>query len=116
MNNEMKVTKIDADSLNKLRMLADRSDRSAPMQLKVLIDNAWRSNPAELTDVEFFEGMMDEIVANSEAGTVTEEALARAQTARELGIISWGSENGKCIGTTVDGTRIDVDGNVLVAQ
>ena len=113
MSTEMKVTKIDSDSLNKLRMLAERSDRSAPLQLKVLIDSAWRSSPAELTDSEFFDGMFDELISNTEAGIVTDEARASAKVARELGTISWGSEGGKCIGTTVDGARIDVDGNFL---
>ncbi len=116
MNTEMKVTKIDPDSLNKLRMLAERFDRSAPMQLKVLIDSAWRANPAELTDAEFFDGMFDELIANAEEGIPTDAALESAAHARELGAISWGSEGGKCIGTTVDGTRIDVDGNVLAAR
>ncbi len=113
MIKEMTTTKIDLDSLRKLRMLAERSDRSAPLQLKVLIDSAWRTSPAKLTDSELFDGMFDELVANSEAGIVTDEALASAAHARDLGTISWGSENGKCIGTMVDGTRIDVDGNVL---
>ena len=109
----MTITKIDADSLAKLRILAKRGNRSAPLQLKVLIDTAWRTNPAELTDSEFSDNMFDELVANSEAGLATEEALASAAHARELGTISWGSEEGKCIGTLVDGTRIDVDGECL---
>ncbi len=113
MNKEMTTTKIDINSLHKLRMLAERSDRSAPLQLKVLIDSAWRTSPAELTDSELFDGVFNELVANSEAGIVTDEALASAAHDRDLGAISWGSENGKCIGTMVDGARINVDGNVL---
>ena len=114
MNATMTTTKISRGSLEKLRMLAERDKRSAPLQLDILIDAAWRTNPAELSDSEFFNGLFDALVANAEAGIVTGEARASAQRARELGTISWGSESGKCIGTLVDGTRIDVDGNILV--
>ncbi len=113
MPHEMTTTKIDRDSLNKLRMLAERESRSAPLELKVLIDRAFRRNPAEVSDSEFFDGMMDDLVARSEAGIVTDEARASASRAREAGTISWGSENGKVVGTLVDGTRVDVEGNIL---
>jgi len=66
-------------------------------------------------DDEFdeIEAMMDEIIARSEAGEATQEAIDSAAAARAAGIISWGSENGVVVGTLVNGTRIDTNGNIL---
>lgn len=58
----MATTKIDRDSLAKLRMLADREKRNPSAQLAILIDTAFRVNPAELTDQEFLGGVMDSLV------------------------------------------------------
>ena len=109
----MTTTKIDRDSLAKLRMLADREKRSQSGQLAVLISAAFRANPAELTDQEFFGGMMDSLTENAEAGIVTEIAIQRAKGFSAAGRISWGEEDGKIIGVLADGSRCDVDGNVL---
>ena len=109
----MTTTKIDRDSLAKLRMLADREKRSQPGQLAVLIDAAFRANPAELTDQEFFGTVMDSIVENAEAGIATETAIRRAKETSATGRISWGEEDGKVIGVLADGSRCDIDGNVL---
>lgn len=109
----MTTTKIDRDSLAKLRMLAGREKRSPSAQLAVLIDAAFRANPAELTDREFLGSVMDSIVKNSEAGIATETAIQRAKEFSAAGRISWGEEDGKIIGVLADGTRCDVDGNVL---
>ena len=109
----MTTTKIDRDSLAKLRMLADRERRSQPAQLAVLIDAAFRANPAELTDQEFFGSVMDAIVENAEAGIATETAIQRAKEPSAASRISWGEEDGKVIGVLADGSRCDVDGNIL---
>lgn len=109
----MTTTKIDRDSLAKLRMLADRERRSQPAQLAVLIDAAFRANPAELTDQEIFGGVMDAIVENAEAGIATETAIQRAKEFSAAGRISWGAEDGKVIGVLADGSRCDIDGNIL---
>lgn len=109
----MTTTKIDRDSLAKLRMLADREKRSQPGQLAVLIDAAFRANPAELTDQEFFGGVMDAIIKNSEAGIVTKTAIQRAKERSAAGRISWGEKDGKIIGVLANGSCCDVDGNVL---
>lgn len=109
----MTTTKIDRDSLAKLRMLADREKRSQPGQLAILIDAAFRANPAELTDPEFFDGVMDAIIENARAGIAGETAIQRAKEFSAAGRISWGSEDGKVVGVLADGSRCDVDGNVL---
>ena len=109
----MTTIRIDRDSLAKLRMLADREKRSPSAQLAVLIDTAFRANPAELTDQEFLGGVMDSIVKDSEAGIATEAAIQRAKEFSTAGRISWGEEDGKIIGVLADGTRCDVDGNIL---
>ncbi|MCY4611013.1 MAG: hypothetical protein OXC38_04865 [Gammaproteobacteria bacterium] len=109
----MTTTKIDRDSLAKLRMLADREKRSQPGQLAVLIDAAFRSNPAELADQEFLGGVMDSLVENAEAGMAAETAIQHAKEFSAAGRISWGEEDGKIIGVLPDGSRCDVDGNVL---
>ena len=109
----MTTTKIDRDSLAKLRMLADREKRSQPGQLAVLIDTAFRANPAELTDQEFLGSVMDSLAENAEAGIATETAIQRAKEFSAAGRISWGEEDGKIIGVLADGSRCDVDGNVL---
>lgn len=109
----MTTTKIDRDSLAKLRMLAAREKRSQPNQLAILIDAAFRTNPAELTDQEFFGNVMDSLVQNAETGTATEVAIQRAKEFSAAHRISWGEEDGKIIGILADGSRCDVDGNVL---
>ncbi|MCY3852586.1 MAG: hypothetical protein OXG03_03285 [Gammaproteobacteria bacterium] len=109
----MTTTKIDRDSLAKLRMLADREKRSLHAQLTVLIDVAFRTNPADLTDQEFFGAVMDTIVENSEAGISTKTAIQCAKEFSTAGRISWGAEDGKVIGVLADGSRCDVDGNIL---
>ena len=109
----MTTTKIDRDSLTKLRMLADRERRSQPAQLAILINAAFRANPAELTDQEFFGAVMDAIVENAEGGIATETAIQRAKESSAAGRISWGEEDGKVIGVLADGSRCDVDGNIL---
>lgn len=75
----MTTIKIDPDSLAKLRMLADREKRSQPDQLAVLIDAAFRADPAKLTDQEFFGNVMDSIVENAEAGIATGAAIQHAK-------------------------------------
>ena len=109
----MTTTKIDRDSLAKLRMLADREKRSQPGQLAVLIDAAFRANPAGLTDQEFLGGVMVSLAENAEAGIATETAVRRAKEFSAAGRISWGEEDSKIIGVLADGSRCDVDGNVL---
>ncbi|MDE0152752.1 MAG: hypothetical protein OXN23_02640 [Gammaproteobacteria bacterium] len=109
----MTTTKIDRDSLAKLRMLADREKRSQPAQLAVLIDAAFRANPAELTDPEFLRGIMDTLVENAEAGIVAETAIRRTKEFSAADRISWGEEDGKIIGVLANGSRCDVDGNIL---
>ena len=109
----MTTTKIDRDSLAKLRMLADREKRSQPGQLAVLINAAFRANPAELTDQEFFGNVMDTLVEDAEAGIVTEAAIRHAKEFTAAGRISWGEEDGKIIGVLADGSRCDIDGNIL---
>ena len=109
----MTTTKIDRDSLAKLRMLASREKRSQPGQLAVLIDAAFRANPAELTDQEFFGNVMNTLVEDAETGVVTETAIQRAKEFSAAGRISWGEEDGKIIGVLADGSRCDVDGNIL---
>ena len=109
----MTTTKISRDSLAKLRMLADREKRSQPGQLAVLIDAAFRANPAELADQEFFDNVMDSLAENAETGIATETAIQRAKEFSAAGRISWGEEGGKIIGVLADGSRCDVDGNVL---
>ncbi|GJL81320.1 MAG: hypothetical protein DHS20C01_09540 [marine bacterium B5-7] len=110
---DMTTTKIDRKSLLKLRMLANRENRTSPGQLAVLIDSAFRANPAELTDQEFLGGMMDSIVENIEAGIATNAGIQNARAFSAAGRISWGEENGKIIGVLADGSCCDVDGNIL---
>ena len=57
--------------------------------------------------------MMDEIVESVEAGEVTQAAIDNAETAKSAGVTSWGSEDGVVVGTKIDGTRINMNGNVL---
>ena len=109
----MTTVKIDRDSLAKLRMLAGREKRSQPAQLAVLIDAAFRANPARLMDQEIFRGVMETIVENSKAGIATQAAIRHTEKPSTAGRISWGEEDGKVIGVLADGTRCDVDGNVL---
>ena len=109
----MTTTKIDTESLEKLRMLAGRENRSAPAQLKILIESAWKSNPAIVSENEQLMTMMDDIADHIEAGSVTEAAEADANTAKAAGVISWGMEDDRVIGTLVDGTRIDVTGTPI---
>ncbi len=113
MNKAMKTTKIDADSLEKLRMLAERESRSAPMQLAVLINHAFRTSPQSLPDQAFVTDMMDTLVENAETGVQSKEAKERVSRQRERGLISWGSSGGKVFGTLADGTRVDASGNIL---
>lgn len=109
----MTTVKIDRDSLAKLRMLADREQRSQPAQLAVLIDVAFRTNPAKLMDQELIGNVMNTLVEDAEAGVVTETAIQDTKEFSAAGRISWGEEGGKIIGVLADGTRCDVDGNVL---
>ena len=109
----MTTVKIDRDSLAKLRMLANREKRSQPAQLAVLIDAAFRANPARLMDQEFLGNVMATLVEDAAAGIVTETAIQHAKEFSAAGRISWGEEGGKVIGVLADGTRCDVDGNVL---
>ena len=110
---EMTSTKIDKESRRKLELLAERSNRKPPAELALIIDQAFRTSPAERDENAVLATMMDDIVESVEAGEVTEAAIANADAAREAGVISWGSENGIVIGTMIDGTRLDVAGNVL---
>jgi hypothetical protein len=110
---EMTSTKIDKESRRKLELLAARSDRKPPAELALIIDQAFRTSPAELDENAVLATMMDDIVDKIEAGEVTDAAIANAEAAREAGVISWGSEDGTVIGTMIDGTRVDVSGNVL---
>ena len=114
-NADMTTTKIDRESLAKLRMLAEREKRTAPSQLAVLIDYAFRANPAELTDQEFFADMMESLVEDAEAGVTSDISLQNAKTFSAAGRISWGEENGRIIGVLADGSRCDVDGKLLVS-
>lgn len=107
----MTTTKISRDALTKLRMLAERESRSAPNQLDVLIDRAFKSNPAELTDVNVALNAFSKIVDRSKAGRVSKTAKANSQQTADR--ISWGEENGKVIGVFSDGRRCDVDGNII---
>lgn len=109
----MTTVKIDRGSLARLRMLADREKRSQPAQLAVLIDAAFRANPAKLMDQELIGNVMNTLVENAEAGVVTETAIQGTKEFSAAGRISWGEEGGKIIGVLADGTRCDVDGNVL---
>lgn len=110
---DMTTIKIDRGSLSKLRMLADRENRSQSNQLAILIDNAFRTNLAESTDQELFTEIMDAIVSNTEHSIASEEGISNAKEFSAAGRISWGEKNGKIIGVMADGTRCDVDGNIL---
>jgi len=108
---DMTTTKISKTALTKLRMLAERESRSAPNQLDVLIDKAFKANPAEVTDVNVALNAFSNIIARSQNGGVSSAAKASArQTANR---ISWGEENGQVIGVFSDGRRCDVNGNLL---
>lgn len=109
----MTTTKIDRETLSKLHMLADRDNRSATAQLKVIINHVWRANPTEISDADFFDDMFSQMISDSEDNAASEQALTNAESARKSGSISWGSENGRVVGTMVDGKRVDVDGNLL---
>ena len=109
----MTTTKTDRESLVKLRMPAERENRTASRQSAVTIDAALRASPAELTDQEFLEGMMESIVENAEVGIATEAGMRNAEAFSAAGRISWGEENGRIIGVLADGSRCDVDGNIL---
>lgn len=109
----MTTIKIDRDSLAKLRMLAAREKRSQPDQLAVLIDAAFRANPAELTDQEFLGRVMDSVIENAETGIATETAMQRAEQFSAADRISWGEEDGRIVGVLADGSRCDVGGNIL---
>ena len=113
MKSEMTTTRIDTDSLQKLRMLAERSSRSAPNYLALLIEDAFRKSPSALSDLEFLGDMMNSIVENVEAGIPTDAALENARQFSAAGRISWGEENGVVVGAMADGTRCDTNGNVL---
>lgn len=108
---DMTTTKISKEALTKLRMLAERESRSAPNQLDVLIDRAFKANPAELTDVNVALNAFSKIVDRSKAGRVSK--TAKASTRKSTKRISWGEENGKVIGVFSDGRRCDVDGNII---
>lgn len=110
---DMTTTKIDREALSKLRMLASRNKRTSPMQLSLIIDNAFRANPAETTDQKFFTNMMDSIVENTELGIATEQGTKNAKAFSADDRISWGEENGTIIGVMADGSRCDVNGTVL---
>ncbi len=110
---EMTSTKIDKASRRKLELLAERSGRKPPAELALIIDQAFRASPAERDENKMLLTMMDDIVDKIEAGEVTDAAIANAEAAREARVISWGSENGTVVGTLVDGTRVDVTGNIL---
>lgn len=110
---DMTTTKIDRRTLMKLRMLAEREKRTQPSQLAIIIDEAFRANPAEQTDQQIFADMMDNIVSATEQGVPSDTAIKNAQAFTAAGRISWGEEAGKVIGVLADGTRCDVDGNVL---
>jgi hypothetical protein len=112
---DMTTTKIDRETLSKLRMLASRNKRTSPKQLSLIIDNAFRTSPAEVTDQEFFADMMDSIVESTELGIATEESIKNAKTFSAAGRISWGEEKGTIIGVMADGSRCDVNGTVLSA-
>lgn len=109
----MTTTKIDTQSLEKLRMLAGRENRSAPAHLKILIENAWKTSPAAVSENELLMTMMDDIVDAVETGVATDMARADVQAARAAGVISWGMEGNQVVGTLVDGTRIDVAGTPI---
>lgn len=113
MASNMTSTKIDVESREKLTLLAKRGSRSAPSMLKLIIEQAWRSNPAELSENALLSGMMEQIVDDIEAGVTSPAASADMQSAKAAGVISWGSENGVVIGTMGDGTRLDLEGNLL---
>jgi hypothetical protein len=112
---DMTTTKIDRETLSKLRMLASRNKRTSPKQLSLINDNAFRTSPAEVTDQEFFVGMMDSIVESAELGIATEESIKSAKEFSAAGRICWGEENGTIIGVMADGSRCDVNGTVLSA-
>ena len=57
--------------------------------------------------------MMDKIVESVEAGEVTLAAIDNAETAKSANVTSWGSEDGILVGTKPDGTRININRNVL---
>lgn len=107
----MTTTKISRPALEKLRMLAERESRSAPNQLDVLIDRAFKTNPAELTDVNIALNAFSKLVDRSKAGRVGK--VAKANSRLTTNRISWGEDNGKVIGVFSDGRRCDVDGNII---
>jgi len=113
---DMTTTKIDRETLSKLRMLASRNKRTSPKQLSLIIDYAFRTSPAELTDQEFFTNMMDSIVESTKLGIATEQGVESAKAFSAAGRISWGEENGTIIGVMADGSRCDVNGTVLNAE
>ena len=109
----MTTTKIDRDSLSKLRMLAEREKRSQSSQLAVLIDNAFRTNPAELSDQTLFANMMDSITSDIEQGIPSDISIQNAAAFSAANRISWGEENGRIVGVMADGTRCNVDGFLI---
>ena len=56
---------------------------------------------------------MDAIVSNAEHSIASEEGSQNAKEFSAAGRISWGEDDGKVIGVMADGTRCDVDGNIL---
>lgn len=110
----MTTTKIDRDSLQLLRMIARRNNRSSPAQLAVLVSTAFRTSPSVLTDQEIFSDMMDSMVEKSQAGEVSEQAAKNAEEFTAAGRISWGEDKGVIVGVLADGSRCDVDGNVII--
>ncbi|MCY4611366.1 MAG: hypothetical protein OXC38_06695 [Gammaproteobacteria bacterium] len=56
---------------------------------------------------------MDSLAKNTEAGVATETAIQRAKEFSAAGRISWGEEGGKIIGVLGNGTRCNINGNIL---
>lgn len=112
-NTDITTTKIDRDSLSKLKMLAEREKRSQPNQLAIIINHAFATTPSEISDVDVFDDMMNALVENSENGVVTNTALENASLFSTQNRISWGEEDGKVIGVLADGRRCDINGKIL---
>ena len=103
----------DPESLSKQHTPAQRKHRFKSRQPKDSKKRVNHSNSTKPTDCEFLTGMMETIVHDAENGKVTDTAIQNARAFSAAGRISWGEEDGKIIGVLADGTRCDVDGNVL---
>jgi len=112
MSEPMTTVKIRRESLEKLRKLAERENRSVPSQLAVMIEQAFVANPAPAQEVTLAD-VMEMVAHAAERGELTDREIADCRAARADGAINWGSENGVITGILPDGSRVDMRGRIL---